>query len=102
MSDLNTKILIEIRDEIRGTNGRLDQVEQRVDQTNQRLDQVNERVDRLHRRQVETEVRLTTELVAVVGAIHEVRDAVMEQQGFGARIADHEQRISKLEHGSVE
>ena len=43
-TDVTTKILIEIRDGIRGTNERLDQTNERLDQTNERLDQTNERV----------------------------------------------------------
>src|SRR3954466_14064017 len=36
-----TDILLEIRDEIRNTNSRLDQTNSRLDQTNSRLDQTN-------------------------------------------------------------
>jgi hypothetical protein len=45
MSELTTKILIEIRDEIRATNERLDRTNERVEQTNERLDQTNERLE---------------------------------------------------------
>lgn len=93
MSDLDTQILIEIRDEIRQTNGRLDQ-------TVGRLDQTVERLDRLERRQVATEVRLATELTAVAGAVNELRDALIEDRRFAIRIDDHERRIAALERGS--
>lgn len=50
---LTTRILIEIRDEIRRTredlNGRLDQTNERLDQTNERLDQTNQRLGVLAR-----------------------------------------------------
>jgi len=36
-TDVTTKILIEIRDGIRGTNERLDQTNERLDQTNERV-----------------------------------------------------------------
>jgi hypothetical protein len=48
MADLTTQILIEIRDEIRATNQRLDQVasglNSRIDKTNTRLDESNTRL----------------------------------------------------------
>lgn len=90
MADRTTQILIEIRDEIRATNAR-------IDQTNSRLDQTNGRLDRLERRQVEGEIRTSTALVDVVGAIHEVRDALLEDRQLRATVADHEQRLQALE-----
>lgn len=104
MADLSVEILREIRDEVRATNGRLDQTNGRLDQTNERLDQANERLDqanerlgRLERRQVETEVRLATELTSVVGAIRDLKDAVVADRELRRDIADHEQRIRRLE-----
>lgn len=44
-SDLTVAILREIRDEIRGTNSRLDHTNARLDQTNARLDQTVDRLD---------------------------------------------------------
>jgi len=52
------QILREIRDEVRATNGRLDQ-------TNECLDETNERLGRLERRVTETEIRLASELTAL-------------------------------------
>jgi hypothetical protein len=54
------RVLRGIPDEIKGTNHRLDRLE--------------ERVGGLERRQSESEVRLTTELVTVARAVTEVRD----------------------------
>ena len=49
--DLTTRVLIEIRDEVRRTNERLvtgfAEVNERLDQTNARLDQTNARLDNL-------------------------------------------------------
>ena len=49
--DLTTRVLIEIRDEVRRTNARLDEgfseVNARIDQTNVRLGQTNARLDNL-------------------------------------------------------
>lgn len=44
-SDLTVAILREIRDEVRGTNSRLDQTNSRIDQTNSRFDQTNARLE---------------------------------------------------------
>jgi hypothetical protein len=85
MADMTTQVLIEIRDEVR--------------KTNERLGETNERLTRLERRQVETEVRLATELVAVVGAVHEVRDELLEDRRLAAQVTDHERRIVALETG---
>ena len=82
MEDI-TKVLIEIRDEAR--------------KTNERLEGTNSRLDRLERRQVEAEVRISTELVAVAGAVREMRDAFLEDRRLAAQVGDHERRISVLE-----
>ncbi len=86
-------VLREIRGETRKTNVRLDE-------TVGRLDQTVERLDRLERRQVQMEVRLSTELVAVAGAIHEVRDLLREDRGTRAAVLDHETRITALERAT--
>jgi len=64
------KVLREIRDELKGTNVRLDRVESRV--------------AAVENRQTETEVRLATEIIAVAGAVgddHERRPAAFERRG---------------------
>ena len=83
MDDLNTKVLIEIRDEAR--------------RTNERLEVTNHRLERLERRQVEAEVRISTELVAVAGAIREMKDTFLEDRHLTAQVSDHERRIALLE-----
>jgi hypothetical protein len=89
-ADRTLEALHEIRDEVRGLGTRLDA-------TNARLDGVAERQDRLEQRQVQMEIRLATELVAVVGAVHEVRDAILGTQKLDATVADHELRLRVLE-----
>jgi hypothetical protein len=59
--------------------------------------ETNVRLDRLHQRQVDTEVRLATELVNVVAAIHEVRDELRADRELRSRVDDHERRIERLE-----
>jgi hypothetical protein len=73
-TDLTIEILKDIRDATRATNDR-------IDLTNAGLGEVVERIDRLEGRQTETEVRLTTELVAVAGAVREVRDLLRDDRG---------------------
>ena len=84
MSDeVTIEILKSIRDEIRGTNARIDGLDKRLETTNERIDHLEHsttsRLERLEKRQVETEIRLATEIVAVAGAV------------------DHEKRLSALE-----
>jgi septal ring factor EnvC (AmiA/AmiB activator) len=75
-TELTIEVLKSIRDELRGTNTRLDRVE---------------------RRQADTEVRLATEIVAVASAIHEVRDLLREDRQLRARLDDHERRLTAVE-----
>jgi chromosome segregation ATPase len=75
-TDVTIEVLKGIRDELRGTNARLDT-------TNLRLERV--------------EHRLATELVAVVDAVHEVRDLLREDRQLRDRVADHERRLTAVE-----
>jgi hypothetical protein len=98
-TDLTIEILKGIRDEIHDTNTRLDAL--RGD-SNTRLDvlrgDTNARLDRLERRQTETEIRLSSELVAVVGAVHEVRDLLAEDRALSSQVSDHERRLIVVEN----
>lgn len=94
MADLSLEVLREIRDEIRQTNERLDATNGRLDSQTDRLDS---RLDALERRQSETEIRLPAELVAVVGAVRELKDAVLEDRALRQQVADHESRARALE-----
>ena len=77
------KVLREIRDELKGTNVRLDRVESRV--------------AAVENRQTETEVRLATEIIAVARAVGEVRDLLWDGLAIRAQVDDHERRLSALE-----
>ncbi|MEW5737467.1 MAG: hypothetical protein AB1938_01000 [Myxococcota bacterium] len=68
MSDVMVRILQQIRDELKTTRSEL----------SSRLDQTNHRLDNLERRQVETEVHLSTELVAVATAIGDLKAVLVE------------------------
>ena len=77
------KVLRDIRDELKGTNVRLDRVESRV--------------AAVENRQTETEVRLATEIVAVVRAVGDVRDLLRDGLAIRAQVDDHERQLSVLE-----
>ena len=70
-------------------------------ETNQRLDATNQRLERVAQRQVETEMRLATELAGVTGAVREVRDLLREDRGLRDRVDDHEQRLAAIEKRAV-
>ena len=42
-------------------------------------------------------MRLSTELVAVIGAVREVRDLLREDRVLRGRVEDHERRIAAIE-----
>jgi hypothetical protein len=88
--DLTTRILVQIRDEMRG-------IRDEVRGTNERLDQTNERVAALERRQTESEMRIATALVDVGGTLREVRDLLRDDMSLRPRIEDHESRLAALE-----
>jgi hypothetical protein len=93
-TDLTIEILRGIRDEVRETNARVDRLR---DELTGELRTTNARLERVEQRQVEGEMRLATELVAVAGAVREVRDVVREDLAVRQRVDDHERRIAALE-----
>jgi vacuolar-type H+-ATPase subunit I/STV1 len=94
MADLMIKILEQIRDELKMTRAELST---RIDQTNQRLDQTNQRLDHLERRQLGTEVRLATELVAVSKSIGDLKKVLLDDRKLRAQVENHEVRLKALE-----
>ncbi len=113
-TDLTSEILRSIRDEVRGTNARIDETNTRIDETNTRIDETNTRIDetntrldgtiarldRIERGQTESEIRTSTALIDLAGAVREVRDLLREDLGLSARVDDHEQRIRAIEKHS--
>jgi len=87
MSDLMIKVLQQIRDELKTTRSEL----------SGRLDETNSRLERLERRQNEGEVRLASELTAVVGAIADLKKVIVEDRKLRSSVADHETRLRVLE-----
>jgi len=100
-TDLTIEILKGIREETHKTSERVNETNQRLDETNQRLDNLRtdlvDRIERVERRQTESEVRLASELVAVGGAVREVRDLLREDRALRTRVDDHERRLSAVE-----
>lgn len=100
--DLTIEILQGIRDEARETNKGLDDLRHEVRglrrDTNARFGETNGQLLALERRQTETEVRLATDLVAVVGAINEVKALLIDN--LSTTLKDHERRIAALEAGT--
>jgi chromosome segregation ATPase len=78
LGDLTVRILQDIRDDIRGTNQRLDETNQRLDETNRRLERMDTRLGRLEGR----------------------FDNLLEFAGD--RYRDHEERISACERSIEE
>lgn len=93
-TDLSLEVLKQIRDAVTQTNERLEQTNQRLDHTREEL---SARLDRVERRQTETEIRLATELTAVVGAVHSLRDAILADRDLRKTVDEHERRIASLE-----
>jgi chromosome segregation ATPase len=81
-------VLREIRDELKATNARVDNLTGEVRTT-------NERVDALTRHVTEMDVRLSTAIVEMVGAFRELRDTLRETRD--GKVADIERRLSALE-----
>lgn len=77
-------VLKEIRDEAKQTNLRLANVETR-------LTAVVDEVARVGKRQVESEMRLATEVVSLAAVTGEVRDLL------AGKLSDHERRLLQLE-----
>ncbi len=92
--DQTLEVLKQIRDAVSETNHRVSETNQRLDQTREEL---SGRLDRVEKRQTETEIRLATELTAVVGAVHSLRDAILADRDLRRTVDDHEQRLRAVE-----
>ena len=103
--NLTLEVLKQIRDQVMGTNRRLDSLERRQGETEIRLATelvaVAGAVRSLERRQGETEIRLATELVAVAGVVRELRDTLVEDRNLRKTVEAHEKRIAALEEHAV-
>jgi len=105
------EVLKEIRDEVKGTNARLDQTNARLDQTNARLDQTNARLEAVESRLQFVEKRVTngfaglgekidklaqeqlSGFVTVEGVLSRVHAAIVHN----VTLLDHERRLAAIE-----
>lgn len=102
------KILTEMRDELRQSNSRLGVAGQRLQVARDRLEIVGRRLEvvgdgekEIARHLFESEMRMTTELVATRGVLEQVRDTLVQSLQHRDRIDDHERRISTLERKAL-
>ncbi len=113
MTELTTEILIEIRNEIRGTNARLEGTNARLEGTNARLEGTNERLDRV----VAEQIRHATAIVTVEAGQRHMEERLAETingvtraveglnnridnvlvGGVGQTVREHESRIQRVE-----
>jgi hypothetical protein len=104
-TDLTIEVLRSIRDEARLSRDHLGQAIEssgtrlgaRIDETNACLDETNRRLEQIDQGRVEAEVRVATHLVALVSAVHEVRDVLREELGVRKQVDDHERRLRAIE-----
>lgn len=66
-------------------------------QTNQRLEKLEIRADEIGHRQIESEMRLATEVIAVAENLREVKELLRTGLVDHQRVANHEHRITVLE-----
>lgn len=91
------KVLMEIRDELKEHRAILREHGERLKEHGELLKDHSGRLGAIETRQVESEVRLATELVGVARAVNEVRDLLRERLDDRDRIDSLEHRVSRLE-----
>lgn len=92
--DVTVEVLISIRDEIRSTRTELRSTRTEL---SERIDETNTRLAILERGQVQSEVRLATEVVALAGVIQDLRDDLRADRALRHRVEDLEQRVTRIE-----
>lgn len=94
MKNVTVEVLKEIRNELGEL--RSDVGDLRRDM-NEQLSATSERLTAVERRQLSSETRVATEIVAVVAAIHQLRDVIVADRAVREQVHDHELRITSLE-----
>jgi len=95
--DPQLRVLEEIRDEVRGTNARLASLDGRVERIEGHTSALGERLDAYGRRQTESELRLSTEVLALADVTRQVRDLLATRLDDHDSVVDHERRLAALE-----
>jgi hypothetical protein len=100
-TDPTIEVLKDIRDEVRGLRGEVADTNAILATTNASIEALridtNARIDSLGHHQAETEIRLSTDLGAVAGAVREVRDLLRDDRELRRRVDDHERRLVAIE-----
>ena len=92
--DLTTEILIQIRDELKGTR---EEIKSTREQLSARIDQTNSRLEQVEKRQTQTEVLLATELISVATAVNQLKDLLIADRDLRQKVLEHDRRIAVLE-----
>ena len=91
--DLTIRVLTEIRDEIKQTNQRVDELSGRVGHLETHL---GARIDETNRRLVESEVRLSTAIVGMAGTLDDVKQLLVQRNTIDDRVTRCEREIDDL------
>lgn len=98
MPSLSTRILVEIREEMKGMRNELrEEIKATRHELSERIEATNERLDIVARRQTESDVRISTELVALGGAVERLTQAYRADKALVGDVADLKRRVGKLE-----
>ena len=104
-----TRLLIEIRDEIRHTNTRLDQTNVRLDQTNAQLDRTALRLENAIERVredmegkfVDLDLRQSSRIMQQTAVLLDLKEAFSDRRELRDRIAHCEREIEELKKGTA-
>jgi predicted nucleic acid-binding Zn-ribbon protein len=99
-TDLTLHVLIEIRDEIRGTNARVDRLEARVDRLESAMtlsgEQVHGALGQLARRVTEAELRTATVISELAGSVRDLHTLLRDRLDLRDRVDRCERDIDDL------
>ena len=100
MKDITIEVLKAIRSDLGAFRKDVDAFRKDVDAfrkvVDARFEGVDARLDNMARQQVESEVRIATELLAVAGALNQLNDS-LRAEAVRDQLRDHEARLHKLE-----
>lgn len=95
--DITLQVLIDIREEIRGTNKRLDdRIDDLKNTLSARIDETNTRMDRLEQRVVHSEIRIATAITELAGSVNDVKTMLRDQLDLRDRVTKCEAEIEEL------
>lgn len=98
--DLTIRVLIEIRDEIRSTNQRVDRTNERVEHLSTRVEHLSTRFDDvsddLGRRIVESELRTSTAITELHGTVRDIHGLLVDRLDLRDRVERCERDIDEL------